>query len=36
MSWAAFGKWIAKVLTQAALEKFSKGLAEGKSPTANP
>ena len=34
MSWKAIGFWVAKVLTQAALEKFAKGLAEGKSPTA--
>jgi len=33
--WKSLGIWIAKVLTQAALEKFSKGLAEGKSPSAD-
>lgn len=34
--WALIGRWIAKALAQKAIEELSKGLAEGKSPTAEP
>lgn len=32
MNWAALGKWIAKVLTEAAAQKLAEGLAKKAEP----